>query len=183
MAAIHRLILRSILLATLAPLVLAVQPLQGTDLEMYNRALDRYQQASLESVGLYHRHIWEPDALERWRKGPMKDKWLVDAEHRGAIHIGESRDWLRRKVTYFSSIIVPQDDVLTIEMGLNRDIPVEGGNNPKEAAVFWKHVGQAFTPLKVDFLIHHRANYPLEPLKDVLHESFTRVVPYSGEIP
>ncbi|SPO26964.1 related to conserved hypothetical Ustilaginaceae-specific protein [Ustilago trichophora] len=183
MAPTYQLIFCSILIVTVATFVSAVRQLQGTDLEMYNRALDRYQQASLQSVGLYHRHIWEPAALERWKKGPMKNKWLIDAQYRGAIHIGESRNRLGRKVTYFSSIIVPNNDALTSEMELYRNIPVEGGDTPKEAAVFWKHVDEAFTPLKVDFLVHHRANYPLERLKDVLHKSFTRVVPYSGELP
>ena len=177
MVAILQRAARIILVAFFAAFVSAERRLSEKELVMYHRALQRYHSASQQSVGIYHLHNYEPDPLERWRKGSMKAQWLASAKNEGVMHIGKGRDWLGRKVVYFSSIVRPRDNELTAAMGLRRDIPVEGGNLEKEAAIFWKHVGGVSRPLKVDFLNHYQASYPLEPLKDVLHGSSTRVHP------
>lgn len=154
------------------------QPLTGKDLEMYNLAQTRYWIASEQSVGFYHRLQWEPDPQQEWRKGAMKRKWFSRAETTGGLHVGSGTDWLGRKVTYFSTFIRPDlNDPLSNQMRLRASLPIDGGQQPKEAAIFWKHVGGSFMPLKVDFLTHFGANYNLESLNALLHHRFEKVHP------
>lgn len=64
-------------------------------------------------------------------------------------------------------------------MGLTTPLPssLDGGELPKEAAIFWKHASGKFTPLKVHFLTYYGANYRIEPLENVLYSPHAQVHP------
>ncbi|CBQ72796.1 conserved hypothetical Ustilaginaceae-specific protein [Sporisorium reilianum SRZ2] len=167
-----------LLLITLLSSVLAETPLEGRDLEMYGQATMRYHDASHASVHRYQPLNYNPDPDEIWRKGPMRERWLARAKETGAMHIQTDTGWLS-KTTYFATFIKPDvDDAFAEDMGLNRVLPsVAGGDVPKEAAIFWRHFLGKSTPLKVNFLTYHGANYGIEPLHRVLTALYPKIHP------
>ncbi|CDU25934.1 uncharacterized protein SPSC_06105 [Sporisorium scitamineum] len=154
---------------------------QDLDSAMYGVARHRYQEASTRTVGQFYRLLYDPDPHMKWRDGPMRNKWLERAREKGALWIHSDSDFFSRKITYFSTFIQPNDeDPLSREMGLTQQLPsVVGGELPKEAAIFWKHVAGTFTPLKINFLTYHNAIYGLEPLDNVINLSYAQVHPLS----
>ncbi|SJX62630.1 uncharacterized protein SRS1_13420 [Sporisorium reilianum f. sp. reilianum] len=172
-----------LLLITLLYSVLAETLLVGRDLEMNGQATMRYHDASHASVHRYHPLKFQKDPDEIWRKGPMRQRWLARAKETGAMHVQTDAQWRFLKTTYFATFIKPNlDDALAEDMGLNRVLPsVAGGDVPKEAAIFWRHFLGKSTPLKVNFLTYHGANYGIEPLHRVLTPLYPKIHPLPSQ--
>lgn len=151
--------------------------MNAVEQRMYDIALERYQTANMAVARHFERHNLDPNQESKWLKSGIRNRWSLRAERDGAMFVGQSRDWLDRKITYYSSFVRPEGDALSHEMGLHRQLPGEDRDAYREAAIFWKHQADKHIPLKVDYLLHQRANYDLKPLKEVLSRSQPQIVP------
>ncbi|SPO26965.1 uncharacterized protein UTRI_10682 [Ustilago trichophora] len=178
-AKIHRPIIVAFVVMLLS-LVAPVVSMDADDQEMYGQARSKYMDAHFDLNRLpFPRLDYVADPEGRWRNGPMKDKWIERARETGVVYIGSKQSrwtpWHPKK-TYFSSVVRSKGnhDELAGEMGLH----TAGEENRNwEALIFWKHVGENFHPLKIDYFLNQEANYPLVSLESALRGAASRIAP------
>ncbi|SPO26966.1 uncharacterized protein UTRI_10432_B [Ustilago trichophora] len=155
--------------ALLLAAILTVQSLSaaapvGTPLDdtMYDRAVVEYTHA--------HNHRpYTPVSKELdWHAIPNLDEEALElADRYGGSKVGHHFTE-GGKITYFSSIIKPEDDLgKTMNSEYGPGLFSESGE-PKHALVFWKHENGMFHLIRVTTLHGPVPDYDLKPLGEVL---------------
>lgn len=178
--------LLTIFLIFILPLPFVAAELRGKDLEMHEEAMSRYLEANMDT-GQGFQPIENLDSKQEkaWRR-ELRGEMLAEAELRGGMHVGARRDFLGRKVTYFSTFIRPDaSNQISRHMELHQPSFILNGLHQKEAAIFWKHIGRSYKPnnakpLQIVLLGSHEANYGLETLTNIVRKDLLRISPHSG---